>query len=130
MEWGGNLLKGTEIPTTIIGENIQNQGSLPYYHFWNGDTMNDFLSVGDKLLFKCEISVVGTLKGTWVAQLMHGSWDLNGKQPINSNYIEVSYPFTLVEKDLPSTALRFRLDDVPTTTTLVFSNISITRREN
>lgn len=125
-----NLLRGTGTSVSSTGTNTSNQRTTIYL-FDNGKTFAEQgFNVGDKLAISFDYSISNPASGSFSIQFNDTPWTISGaNKNIDSStttgHIYISFDITSSNISGAATGVELRLDNVPTTTTVTISKMTI-----
>ena len=132
---GLNWVKGTQIPISIIGNNTVNQGGSLYLFDDSQLLSNQDFVVGDSITFEFDWKTIDPSSGqsgTFTLQWNENPWWFNFPQEklsslTTSGHAEYTLIARTADKDnsAVATGIGYRLDNVPASTTLSISNLTV-----
>lgn len=125
-----NLLWGTGTSVSITGTNIANQRKTIYlFDNWKTFAEQGF-KIGDKLAISFDYSVSNPTSGNFSIQFNDEPWTISGASKnidssITSGHIYAAFDITSSNIGGIATGVELRLDNIPTTTTVTISKLTI-----
>lgn len=125
-----NMVKGSRTAVSVVGNNSVNQGNL-LYAFDSGSTLaNQNFGVGDNLTVEFDWVATNPVSGTFFLQWQGVPWgfDMPSIKISSSNgsgHVKYTFAARTTDNNGIATGIGYRLDNVPTNTTVTFSKLTV-----
>lgn len=125
-----NMVKGSRTAVSVVGNNSVNQGNL-LYAFDNGSTLaNQNFGVGDNLTVEFDWVATNPVSGNFILQWQGVPWgidfpSINISSSNGSGHVKYTFAARTTDNNGIAPGIGYRLDNVPTNTTVTFSKLTV-----